>query len=111
MEQQEEKKSSVRTIRKLLKNAESTVQAGITKTTPVLMKTLDKSMRKAASALTDALNTVDKKSAEDQIELLKLHRKFLEKQTAVIDDRVESLLKKRGQALLVQYTRPEEQPS
>ncbi len=77
------------------KNAEDLV-AGLTdsahrelsETAPKLTNALDEQFDNAAKAFSKAMNDIDKKTAKEQGDLLRAYRSFLQKQTEMIDRRL-----------------------
>lgn len=96
-----DKKSSLDVAKDLLKKAEVTVQAKLAKTTPAVVRTVDRSMDTASKALSDTLKAISARSAKEQAELLKHYRWFLQKQIDLIDARTQTLRKKADEQVPV----------
>ena len=87
-------------VRNFIKNAEEfiestkkSLQEQLSKTTPRIQHDLDKAVEEAGQALSNALNSIDKKTHHEQIELLNGYRSFLQKQVSFIDDRIKEIRK------------------
>ena len=86
-------RETAKSARELLDAVEKAVNARLSKEAPKVKNALDGSFHNASKGLTDALNTIDKRTSNEQAELLKGYRSFLQKQTEIIDKRMASMKK------------------
>ena len=84
-------RETAKSARELLDVVEKAVNARLSKEAPKVKNALDDSFDKASKGMTDALNTIDKRTSKEQSELLKAYKSFLQKQTEFIDKRMASM--------------------
>ena len=87
-------KETVRSARELMDAVKKAINAQLSTSAPKVANALDGSFDRAARTLTDALGTIDQKTAREQVELLKAYRSFLEKQGEIVDRRMASVRRK-----------------
>jgi hypothetical protein len=84
-------KETLRSVRELLKAVTDSVDAELKRNVPRVANTLDRSFEKASKSLTDTLVVIDKKTAKEQLELLKAYRSFIQKQAEIVQGRITDL--------------------
>ncbi len=81
-------KETIKATKDFFAAAKKSVQVEISKEAPKLVHTLDKSIDKAGRDLSSVLNSIDKKTTTEQLQLLKAYRSFLRKQTGFVDEQI-----------------------
>ncbi len=84
-------KETVESVAELLKAVKKVVHSELSKEAPKVVNTLDSSFDKASKGLTDTLKTIDRRTAREQLELLRGYKSFLQKQTELIDKKIASI--------------------
>ncbi|MDG6978212.1 MAG: DUF5320 domain-containing protein [Nitrososphaerota archaeon] len=87
-------RETVKSAGALLEAVKNAVNAKLSKTAPKVANALDGSFDKTSKTLTDTLEAIDQRTGNEQVELLKAYRSFLQKQSEIIDKRIESMKRK-----------------
>jgi F0F1-type ATP synthase membrane subunit b/b' len=82
---------SIKSTEEFIESTKKSLQKELSKTTPKIEHALDQSMDEAGKALSSALAGIDKKSRQEQVELLNGYRAFLKRQAEFVDKRVKAL--------------------
>ena len=82
---------SIKSTEEFIENTKKSLQKELSKTTPKIEHALDQSVDEAGKALSSALTGIDKKSRQEQVELLNGYRGFLQRQVEFVDKRVKAL--------------------
>lgn len=82
---------TIKSTEEFVENTKKTLQRELSKTTPRIEHALDQSMDEAGKALSSALAGIDKKSRQEQVELLNGYRAFLQRQVEFVEKRVKAL--------------------
>lgn len=88
-------KETLRSVEELLKAVTNSVDAELKKNAPRVANTLDRSFDTASKSLTDALGVIDRRTAKEQLELLKAYRSFIQKQEEIVQGRISDLEKEQ----------------
>jgi F0F1-type ATP synthase membrane subunit b/b' len=82
---------TIKSTEEFVENTKKSLQRELSKTTPRIEHALDQSMDEAGKALSSALAGIDKKSRQEQVELLNGYRAFLQRQVEFVEKRVKAL--------------------
>jgi len=82
---------TIKSTEKFVESTKKSLQRELSKTTPKIEHALDQSVDEAGKALSSALMGIDKKSRQEQLELLNGYRAFLQRQAAFVDKRIKAL--------------------
>jgi hypothetical protein len=82
---------SIKNAEDYIESTKRSLQSELAKTTPKIQHALDQSVDEAGKALSNALQATDKKASQEQIELLKSYRNFLQGQVAYVDKRIKTI--------------------
>lgn len=82
---------SIKNAEDFIESTKKSLQSELSKTTPKIQHALDQSVDEAGKALSNALKATDKKASQEQIELLKSYRSFLQGQVAFVDKRIKTM--------------------
>jgi hypothetical protein len=82
---------SIKNAEDLIESTKRSLQSELSKTAPNIQHALDQSVDEAGKALSNALKATDMKASQEQIELLKSYRSFLQGQVAFVDNRIKAL--------------------
>lgn len=86
-------KETIESVKELLKAVSENAQAELKKNAPKVAGTLDRSFERTSKGLTDTLGVIDKRTGKEQLELLKVYRSFMQKQTEIVQARITDLEK------------------
>ena len=84
---------TIKSAKELLKAVKESAHAELRKSAPKVAGTLDRSFERTAKGLADTLGVIDKKTGKEQLELLKVYRSFMQKQTEMVQARIADLEK------------------
>jgi F0F1-type ATP synthase membrane subunit b/b' len=84
-------RKSIGDAEEFIKNTKKNLQEELSKTTPRIQHDLDRSLEEAGRALSNALDSVDKKTRREQMELLNGYRSFLQRQVSFVDDKIKKI--------------------
>ena len=87
----EKTRQALKSVRELLEKAEQTARKELTKAAPAVQKSLDASLEAAANGFNATMKTVDSRTEQEQLGLLKGYRKFLAGQIEFVDSRIRSI--------------------
>lgn len=82
---------SIKNSEEFIESTKRSLQRELSKTTPKIEHSLDRSVEEAGQALSNTLRAIDKKASHEQKELLKGYRSFLQGQVAFLDKRIKSI--------------------
>ncbi|MDG7011824.1 MAG: hypothetical protein JRN11_07575 [Nitrososphaerota archaeon] len=86
---------ALRSVVEAMERAVVTTQKSIGKATPVIQKSLDRSLEAAGTAFARTMETIDGATAGDQAKFFRAYRKLLEGQLDYVDSRIRALDEKR----------------
>ncbi|MGA2665065.1 MAG: hypothetical protein ABSF83_08990 [Nitrososphaerales archaeon] len=86
-------RDTIKSVEDYIESTKKSLQAELSKTTPKIEHALDQSMDEAGRALTNALESVDKKTSREQLEVLNGYRTFLQGQIAFVEERIKTIRK------------------
>ena len=98
MSTREKVRETIKSTEEFLESAKKSLQEEFSRTTPRFEHALDKSLDQAGLALSNAINSVDKKTSREQLELLNGYRSFLQRQVAFVDARINTIRKASEQS-------------
>ncbi|MHB2035716.1 MAG: hypothetical protein ACYCPW_03120 [Nitrososphaerales archaeon] len=85
--------ASFKSTEEFIESTKESLQKELSKKAPKIQHDLDKSFEEAGRGLSKALNSIEKKTDREQVDLLNAYKTFLKKQTAFVDDRVKKIRK------------------
>ncbi|MGA2875024.1 MAG: hypothetical protein ABSE82_05710 [Nitrososphaerales archaeon] len=85
--------ASIKSTEEFIESTKESLQKELSKRGPKIQHDLDKSFEDAGRGLSNALSSIEKKTNQEQVDLLKTYKSFLKKQVAFVDDRVKKIAK------------------
>ncbi len=89
-EAKEKARKTMEDVESLLRDAKKAAHEELSKEVPKISKALDNAFNTASKSLSEALRAAQNKSSKEGLELLRAYRSFLQKQTDLIDKKIES---------------------
>ena len=93
MTTREKVRETIKSTEEFLDNAKKSLQEEFSRTAPRFEHALDRSLDEAGQALSNAMNSIDKKTSPEQLDLLNGYRSFLQRQVEFVDARMNKIRK------------------
>lgn len=87
-------KQTLKTVRELLEKAEESTHKALEKAAPAVRKSVDTSMEATAKGFATTMKAIEGATGREQVELLKVYRRFLGGQVEFVESRIKSLEEK-----------------
>jgi vacuolar-type H+-ATPase subunit E/Vma4 len=87
-------KHTIMSVKELLEKMEESTKRALEKAAPKVQKSVDTSMDAAAKGFTGTMKAIDGATANEQLELLKVYKKFINGQGEFVDGRIKALEEK-----------------
>ena len=84
-------RKSIRNAEEFIESTKKNLQEELSRTTPRIQHDLDRSVEEAGRAMSNALDSIGKKTHREQMELLNGYRSFLQGQVSFVDDRIKRM--------------------
>jgi hypothetical protein len=86
-------RDGIKSAEEFIESTKKSLQAEFSKKAPGVEHELDRPVEQAGQALSNALKSVGKNASNEQLELLKGYRKFLQGQIAFVDEKIKAMKK------------------
>ena len=86
-------RDTIKNTEEFLESTKRSLREEFSKTAPKIEHALDKSLDEAGRALSNALDSIERKTRSEQLELLNGYRSFLQRQIAFVDSRINAVKK------------------
>ncbi|MEM0286577.1 MAG: hypothetical protein QXG05_00180 [Nitrososphaerota archaeon] len=86
-------KETAKSIKELLDATVKMAHKQLSTTTPKVASMLDNLIKEATKVMSDTLKAIDKRTAPEQLELLKVYRDFIDKQRELVQRKIDAIEK------------------